>query len=96
MPEGHASPQTCGLRTNGPAPSGREAGHGGCWNQELTPKMLYSLPVISLALNKEIKMRIPVNLCWMISSDRGDGIGVELQNPTENYVKFIKRLELKE
>jgi len=49
--------------------------------------------VVSLSLNDLIKIRVPVDLCWMTtSSDSGDGIGVELQHPTRDYLKFIERL----
>jgi len=51
--------------------------------------------VVSLTVNSGIKMRIPVNLRWMTTSDEEDGIGVELQNPSESYLKLIKKLELK-
>jgi Tfp pilus assembly protein PilZ len=41
--------------------------------------------VLSLSLNKSIKISIPVKLCWMTSSSvSGDGIGVKLQNPTKD------------
>jgi Tfp pilus assembly protein PilZ len=49
--------------------------------------------VLSLSLNKSIKLRLPVNLCWMkSSSDRGDSLGVELQSPSKDYMKFIEKL----
>jgi len=48
--------------------------------------------VVTVSLNETITMRMPVNLCWMTSSDSGDGLGVELQKPTTDYMKFIERL----
>ena len=49
--------------------------------------------VVTLSVNNSLKIHVPVNLCWMTSSaDSGDGLGVQLQRPTREYVKFMERL----